>query len=148
MFAHVNSNMESRTVEWPPRSFGSMPDINNPQNQQGPNLTTVYPSVFKMRNEAPLNQTGGQVYSSQPMFHTKRPMRMRGDNKWPPRDYVEANKEQELGPLVKPAIKRKDYSRFFAKNVLPSNYTGYKVPPGTQHVGGEEEEGEEDGTDM
>lgn len=28
---------------------------------------------------------------------------------------------------------KKDYSSFFAKNALPNNYPGYKVPPGTQH---------------
>jgi len=107
------------------------------------NLTTVYPSVFKMRNEAPVQQAPPPVFSAQPVLSGKKPMRMRGDSKWPPAGCGDQTQSND-GPLIKPKVQRRDYSKFFAKNQLPSNYTAYRVPPGTQHVGTEEDEEEEE----
>jgi len=120
-------------LEWPPQGPG------------GPNMTTVTPSVFKMRSEAPVGQPRPQVYSTHPVFVTKKPMRMRGDSKWPPADHIQKSAEPEREPSVRPQKQAKDYSKFFAKNILPSNYTSYKVAPGTQHFGVADEEF---GTDM
>lgn len=139
-----------RTVEWPPR-FGSVPEgLNNSGVQMNgidiqANQTTVYPSIFKMRNQAPIQQTPTTVYACQPVFNVNRPMRMRGDAKWPPRGAEENDQPQVKQVVVVPKKQCKDYSKFFTKNALPDSYTGYRAPPGTQHVGAE---GEEEGTDM
>jgi len=125
--------------EWPPQPGEQGPDSN---------LTTVYPSVFKMRNEAPVQQARPPVFASQPALSNKRPMRMRGDRKWPPAGCGDETQNSNDGQLIKPRVQRRDYSKFFAKNQLPSNYTAYRVPPGTQHVGFEDEEEEYDETDM
>jgi len=107
------------------------------------NQTTVYPSIFKMRNQAPVDQAPPPVYACQPVFNVNRPMRVKGDAKWPPKG-AEQDEQPQVQSWVKPKKQNKDYSKFFSKNALPDSYTGYRAPPGTQHVGGEEEEG----TDM
>lgn len=137
-FSKFNSNEVRKVVEWPPR-YGSVPDgLNAPNAQAGPdpNLTTVTPSVFKMRSQAPVQQQPPAVYSAQPAFKTTKPIRMRGDAKWPPggADTQEPD-SQQVREFVKPRRQNKDYSQFFAQNALPTNYTGYRAPPGTQHVG-------------
>jgi len=111
-------------------------------NETGPNQTTVYPSVFKLRNQAPVQQAPPPVYNMQPVFNVNRPMRRRGDAFWPPRDSnVQQEQVQEAASV--PRRQCKDYSRFFSKHQLPCNYTAYRAPPGTQHVGEDEQ-----GTDM
>jgi len=101
-----------------------------------PNLTTVTPSVFKMRSQAPVQQAPPAVYSAQPAFKSTRPIRMRGDAKWPPGGAnTQEPDSQQVREFVKPRRQNKDYSQFFAQNALPCNYTGYRAPPGTQHVG-------------
>lgn len=52
----------------------------------------------------------------------------------------------QVREFVKPKKQNKDYSGFFAQHQLPSNYTGYRAPPGTQHVGCADEEEEDGGT--
>jgi len=132
------SKAGGKVVEWPPR-YGSVPDgLNAPSAQAGPdpNLTTVTPSVFKMRSQAPVQQAPPEVYSAQPAFKSTRPIRMRGDAKWPPGGAnTQEPDSQQVREFVKPRRQNKDYSQFFAQNALPCNYTGYRAPPGTQHVG-------------
>ncbi|XP_018023873.1 proline-rich receptor-like protein kinase PERK8 isoform X2 [Hyalella azteca] len=109
------------------------------QPGEEPNQTTVYPSNFKLRNEMPIHQEGARVVTSQPAFKMTKPMKMRGDSKWPPASAAQDEPEQQVREFIKPKKQCKDYSSFFAQHQLPPSYTGYRAPPGTQHVGADEE---------
>uniref|UniRef100_A0A336LSK4 CSON015036 protein n=1 Tax=Culicoides sonorensis TaxID=179676 RepID=A0A336LSK4_CULSO len=106
--------------------------------------TNQYPGLItQLRKEAPITQQPSPVFQSQPAAATLRGgSNMRGDQKWPP---VETKQQIELenearrklaqGPAFRPKRAQKDYTQFFAKNALNNTYPGYRVPPGTQHVG-------------
>jgi len=94
----------------------------------------------------PIEQERARVVTSQPAFKMSKPIKMRGDNKWPPANAKPEDGETEVREFVKPKKQNKDYSGFFAQNALPPNYTGYRAPPGTQHVGCDEDD--EGTTDM
>ncbi|XP_018023878.1 uncharacterized protein LOC108679689 isoform X5 [Hyalella azteca] len=137
-----------REVEWPPRGADPSIYLSNPslkanpqplQPGEEPNQTTVYPSNFKLRNEMPIHQEGARVVTSQPAFKMTKPMKMRGDSKWPPASAAQDEPEQQVREFIKPKKQCKDYSSFFAQHQLPPSYTGYRAPPGTQHVGADEE---------
>ncbi|XP_042880092.1 rho GTPase-activating protein 17-like [Penaeus japonicus] len=108
------------------------------QNENAPNMTTTYPSGFKLREQAPVEQAPARVVTSQPAFKMTQPIRKSGDSKWPPKGNMEPT-QQEVREFIKPRKSNKDYTEFFAQNALPHNYAGYRPPPGTQHRGGEEE---------
>ncbi|KAF2360544.1 hypothetical protein FHG87_008695 [Trinorchestia longiramus] len=125
------------TTEWPPQP--QQPGAED-------NQTTTYPSNFKLRNEMPIQQERARVVTSQPAFKMTKPMKMRGDGKWPPTSAsLDEPQEQEVREFIKPKKQCKDYSSFFAQHQLSPSYTGYRAPPGTQHVGYDESE---DATDM
>ncbi|XP_070501626.1 uncharacterized protein [Chironomus tepperi] len=96
-----------------------------------------------LRKEAPITQKPAPVYQSQPVAATfQGGANMRGDIKWPPTEYkmqAEIENEQRrklaLGPAFRPKRVNKDYSRFFAQNAISNTYPGYRVPPGTLHIG-------------
>ncbi|XP_037798778.1 nuclear transcription factor Y subunit beta-like [Penaeus monodon] len=108
------------------------------QNENAPNMTTTYPSGFKLRERAPVEQAPARVVTSQPAFKMTQPIRKPGDSKWPPKGNMEPT-QQEVREFIKPRKSNKDYSEFFAQNALPHNYAAYRPPPGTQHHGGLEE---------
>jgi hypothetical protein len=87
-----------------------------------------------LRREIPLQQEPAPVIRSVPRATTPfRVTKWRGDEKWPPeqcRHKPEAPKE-----TVRPVKPNKDYMPFFDAHKLPSNYPGYKAPPGTQFIG-------------
>lgn len=113
-----------RPVEWPPR-----PNTDE-QGQNEKNLTTTYPSGFKFKDSA--GNTNAMVVTSQPAFKISKPVRQRGDDKWPPKGAFDEPK-MDVRELIRPKKEAKDYSKFFAQNALPHNYAGYHIPPGTQH---------------
>ncbi|XP_064085033.1 uncharacterized protein LOC135200360 isoform X1 [Macrobrachium nipponense] len=117
--------------EWPPKD---QPD--------GPNLTTTYPSSFKLKDQPSFQTAPARVVTSQPAFKITQPIRRRGDDKWPPRGAGEPTQE-EVREFIKPKKNNRNYEEFFAQNALPNNYAGYRPPPGTQHHGllDEEEDG-------
>lgn len=119
-----------RPVEWPPRPSQE----ENKQNENAPNMTTTYPSGFKLRERAPVEQAPARVVTSQPAFKMTQPIRKSGDSKWPPKGNMEPT-QQEVREFIKPRKSNKDYSEFFAQNALPHNYAAYRPPPGTQHHG-------------
>jgi hypothetical protein len=96
-----------------------------------------------LRKEAPITQKPAPVYQSQPVAATfQGGAHMRGDTKWPPTEYKmqaeidnEERRKLALGPVFRPKRVNKDYSRFFAQNALSNTYPGYRVPPGTLHIG-------------
>ncbi|CAG9800055.1 unnamed protein product [Chironomus riparius] len=112
-------------------------DTPKQQQQQQPFMGTP------LRKEAPITQKPAPVYQSQPVAATfQGGANMRGDTKWPPTEYkMQAEVENEerrklaLGPVFRPKRVNKDYSRFFAQNALSNTYPGYRVPPGTLHIG-------------
>ncbi|XP_068201983.1 nuclear transcription factor Y subunit beta-like [Palaemon carinicauda] len=115
--------------EWPPKD----------QND-APNLTTTYPSAFKLKDQATFQAGPAKVVTSQPAFKITQPIRRRGDDKWPPRGVGEPTQE-EVREFIKPKKNNRNYDEFFAQNALPNNYAGYRPPPGTQHRGLLEEDG-------
>nr|XP_045618930.1 adhesive plaque matrix protein-like [Procambarus clarkii] len=117
--------------EWPPK-------INN-----APNLTTTYPSGFKYREKAPLDNVPAKVVMSQPAFKISQPIRRRGDDKWPPKTGIEPV-QNEVREFIKPKKMAKNYGEFFAQNALPHNYAAYRPPPGTQHRAVEDNEEDEE----
>ncbi|XP_047478249.1 LOW QUALITY PROTEIN: leucine-rich repeat extensin-like protein 2 [Penaeus chinensis] len=124
--------------EWPPKvNLGPTPTNPPPQptkNENAPNMTTTYPSGFKLRERAPVEQAPARVVMSQPAFKMTQPIKKPGDSKWPPKGNMEPTQE-EVREFIKPRKSNKDYSEFFAQNALPHNYAGYRPPPGTQHHG-------------
>lgn len=103
-----------------------------------------YPGLItQLRKEPPVSQAPSPVFPSQPATAKLRGgSNMRGDQKWPPMEYKarvaeeqEAARQIALGPAFRPKRPAKDYTPFFAQHALPSTYSGYRVPPGTQHVG-------------
>jgi hypothetical protein len=96
-----------------------------------------------LRKEAPISQKPAPVYQSQPVAASfQGGTHHRGDLKWPPNEYkmqAEVENEQRrklaLGPAFRPKRVNKDYTGFFAQNALSNTYPGYRVPPGTLHVG-------------
>ncbi|XP_050723094.1 high mobility group protein B2-like isoform X2 [Eriocheir sinensis] len=120
-----------RPVEWPPR-----PSLPGEQGENAQNMTTTYPSGFKFKEG---NNPQGMIVTSQPAFKISQPVRRRGDDKWPPRGTSE-EPLMEVREFVKPKKATKDYSKFFAQNALPHNYSGYRPPPGTQHWNSDEQE--------
>ncbi|XP_064085035.1 forkhead box protein P2-like isoform X3 [Macrobrachium nipponense] len=108
----------------------------------GPNLTTTYPSSFKLKDQPSFQTAPARVVTSQPAFKITQPIRRRGDDKWPPRGAGEPTQE-EVREFIKPKKNNRNYEEFFAQNALPNNYAGYRPPPGTQHHGllDEEEDG-------
>lgn len=100
----------------------------------GPNLTTTYPSSFKLRDQPSFQTAPARVVTSQPAFKITQPIRRRGDDKWPPKGAGEPTQD-EVREFIKPKKNNKNYDEFFAQNALPHNYAGYRPPPGTQHHG-------------
>ncbi|XP_066942254.1 nuclear transcription factor Y subunit beta-like isoform X2 [Macrobrachium rosenbergii] len=109
--------------EWPPKD-----------QTDGPNLTTTYPSSFKLRDQPSFQTAPARVVTSQPAFKITQPIRRRGDDKWPPKGAGEPTQD-EVREFIKPKKNNKNYDEFFAQNALPHNYAGYRPPPGTQHHG-------------
>ncbi|KAB7496122.1 hypothetical protein Anas_05475 [Armadillidium nasatum] len=129
MFQKGNPDLQQsqQPAEWPPK------------NEGGPNLTTTYPSGFKLKEEAPMDNTSGiPVVPSQPAFKITQPMKVKGDDKWPPKKYAEDITQEQVREFVKPKKSNRDYSEFFAQNALPNSYPAYRAPPGTQHRGVDE----------
>ncbi|XP_046391947.1 cell division protein ZipA-like [Ischnura elegans] len=100
------------------------------------------PSTVTLRTQPPISQPSPPVFISQPAVKRQEPIRMRGDQKWPPAQYKEAKEAEKQAAeeaaararaAGKPRRVNKDYSSFFAQNALLPTYPGYKAPPGTQH---------------
>nr|XP_027209020.1 putative uncharacterized protein DDB_G0294196 isoform X5 [Penaeus vannamei] len=102
------------------------------QNENAPNMTTTYPSGFKLRERAPVEQAPARVVTSQPAFKMTQPIRKSGDSKWPPKGNMEPT-QQEVREFIKPRKSNKDYSEFFAQNALPHNYAAYRPAQAPQH---------------
>ncbi|XP_064085038.1 atrophin-1-like isoform X5 [Macrobrachium nipponense] len=144
----TRSQEELDQVQRPPSSEPAPPPVpprpaNYPQDQpDGPNLTTTYPSSFKLKDQPSFQTAPARVVTSQPAFKITQPIRRRGDDKWPPRGAGEPTQE-EVREFIKPKKNNRNYEEFFAQNALPNNYAGYRPPPGTQHHGllDEEEDG-------
>ncbi|KAG8232704.1 hypothetical protein J437_LFUL014722 [Ladona fulva] len=105
------------------------------------------PSTVVLRTEPPISQEQAPVYFSQPAVKRQDPIKMRGDQKWPPEHYKQAKEAEMIAAeqakararaAGKPRRVNRDYTAFFAQNALNPTYPGYKAPPGTQHY---EEEG-------
>lgn len=121
-----------------PQYYEDAPKQQKQQQQQQPFAGTP------LRKEAPITQKPAPVYQSQPVAATfQGGANMRGDTKWPPTEYkMQAEIENEerrklaLGPVFRPKrVNKVDYSRFFAQNAISNTYPGYRVPPGTLHIG-------------
>lgn len=124
-----------RPVEWPPRcEFSRSQEQLDQQENEAPNLTTTYPSGFKLKDQAGFQTGPAKVVTSQPAFKITQPIRRSGDDKWPPKGSAEPTQE-EVREFVKPKKSNRNYEEFFAQNALPHNYAGYRPPPGTQHFG-------------
>lgn len=100
-------------------------------------LHTPPPTTITLRPQAPISQLPPQVYATQPVVKRQAPIRMRGDEKWPPAT-VKAQRQAEVEEManrqtIRPRRMQKDYRSFFAQNALNPTYTSYKAPPGTQH---------------
>ncbi|KAG5678354.1 hypothetical protein PVAND_008037 [Polypedilum vanderplanki] len=134
----------------PSNDFGQPQQAQNvvqyspPQQPQAPQQQQQQPFMgTPLRKEAPVTQKPAPVYQSQPVATTfQGGSNRRGDLKWPPAAYKQqANEENEaqrklaLGPAFRPRRVNKDFSGFFAQNALQHTYPGYRVPPGTLHVG-------------
>nr|XP_027209018.1 uncharacterized protein LOC113802610 isoform X3 [Penaeus vannamei] len=150
-FTKVSRGQGGRPVEWPPRpsqeenkqvsssesNDAPAPPVpprpaNYPQNENAPNMTTTYPSGFKLRERAPVEQAPARVVTSQPAFKMTQPIRKSGDSKWPPKGNMEPT-QQEVREFIKPRKSNKDYSEFFAQNALPHNYAAYRPAQAPQH---------------
>lgn len=132
-----------RPVEWPPRPEHGESQDQPDQINNAPNLTTTYPSGFKYREKAPLDNVPAKVVMSQPAFKISQPIRRRGDDKWPPKTGIEPV-QNEVREFIKPKKMAKNYGEFFAQNALPHNYAAYRPPPGTQHRAVEDNEEDEE----
>lgn len=130
--AYTQENVAQQQQISPPQ-----PQYQQQQYQQPPFQGTP------LRKEAPITQKPAPVYQSQPVATTfQGGANRRGDSKWPPENYKqqseidnEARRRLALGPAFRPKRVNRDFSGFFAQNALSNTYPGYRVPPGTLHVG-------------
>ncbi|CAL4101923.1 unnamed protein product [Meganyctiphanes norvegica] len=129
-------------VEVPPGSETNQPeDLSDGPIAPPPNMTTQtqFPAGFKLRDQAPVQQTPPAMILSQPAFKITQPLKQKGENKWPPKDNGVVTQEQ-VREFTKPKGGKRDYSEFFAQNALPQTFNSYRAPPGTQHHGELDEE--------